>query len=93
MQGGLADRVDVGIGGSQLVIDGDAATRPDFQSAVPGQLVTRPDPGGDNDHVHVETSAARELHSGDAAVAQYALGGLVQVHADSKGLDLAHEQV
>ena len=83
VQGGFADRVDVWIGGSQLVVDGDAATRPDFQSAVPGQLVARPDPGGDNDHVHVETPTARELHSGDAAVAQHALGGLVQVHADS----------
>ena len=51
MQRALADGEDVRVAGAAGVVDDDAAALADGEADVAGQLVARPDAGGEDDHV------------------------------------------
>ena len=76
MQGRFADRVDVPIGGTQLVIHHDAAAAAYSQPAVPRQFVARANASRDDDHADIQTPAVREGHAVDPPVAQHLVRGL-----------------
>jgi hypothetical protein len=50
----LADRPDPRVGGAAPLVDDDAAARADLQPGGAGQLVARPDAGGEHDDVDVQ---------------------------------------
>ena len=93
VQSGLANRIDVGIGCLQAVIDRDAAAMADFQSASPGKFVTRADTRRNDDHVDFQPGAIAEFHAIDLAIAQEVLGSPLEVDLHAQVFDLAHQQL
>src|SRR5690606_6970536 len=92
VQGDLTDGVDVLVRGAERVVNNHPAALAHFQVARAGQLVAGLDSGGDDDHVHVDPTAAGEGHPLDPAVAGDLLCVLVEVDPHAQGLDLAHQR-
>ena len=67
----------------QAVVDDDAAALADRQPGVAGQLVARPDAGGEHDQVGVELGAVGERQASCRAAgpASIAGGRRADVHA------------
>ena len=89
----FADGENVRVAGAQRVIDQDAATLTDFQSAVASEIIARTNTGRYDDHVHVQAFVVGELHALNALLAKDLLGGLVEVYADTELLDFLDENV
>jgi hypothetical protein len=83
--GALADGVDVGVVGAQLVVDDDAAL--DLQARQDADVGVRPDAGGDDEEVGLDLPAVGQPHTADAVAADDLGGEDVQVHGDAEGLD------
>nr|KGD10729.1 putative nitrite reductase (NAD(P)H), large subunit [Burkholderia pseudomallei] len=85
----LADRVDILIARAAALVDRDAAARADLEPACAGDLVARPDAGGEHDHVGIEMRAVGERHPVRARLAVDDLERvLARVHLHAERLDL-----
>jgi hypothetical protein len=77
------------VAGAAVVVDHHAAARADGQHALAGQLVARPDAGGEHDQVGLEVAAVLEHHAVAVLGAVGDLGGAAPgVHVHAQGLDL-----
>ena len=83
--GALADRVDVGVVGAQLVVDDDAALH--LQPGPDGDVGARPDAGGDDQQVGLELPAVGQADAADAVAADHVGGEDVEVDGDPERLD------
>ena len=92
VMGDLADGVDVGVAGLEVVVHDDPAALGHREPAPAGQLVAGADAGGDDDHPDLEVAAAVEGHPLDLAVAEDRLRRGADPHADPERLDLLDEQ-
>ncbi len=86
--GAFADGVDVGVAAAAVLVDGDAAARSEFQSALAGEGVLRADSGGKHDQIGFQELALCEVHPVAMLLASAdRLGSARQVHADAQCLD------
>ena len=91
MKRDLADGEDLAIARAEFVVDDHAAARSDFEIAGAGQLVARPDAGGNDNHVDREFFTVGERQGVDAAVAEEFFCAFVQMNAHTHLLDLGDQ--
>ncbi len=78
MQGGFANRINIGIAGFHLVIHDDAAALAHFQVGFAGQFIPRTNTGRDNHHVGIQAAAVFKIEVFRRAVAADERSILVQ---------------
>jgi hypothetical protein len=83
--GALADRVDVGIVGAQLVVDDDAPL--DLEPGSDRDVGVGPHAGGNDEEVGLDLPAVGQAHAADAVGADHVGGEDVEVDGDPERLD------
>ena len=82
---GVSDRVDIRVAGLQVLVDPDAAARPDFQARIDGQLVLRPHPDPQDDQLGRQAHARLQPHRQAIGRLLECLGGLTEQQRDALG--------